>query len=163
MAAIAALRYLGDEKALGALRRATDQAIDGRTKRACRVAARRLEQRSERTSEVAKLSDAVESLRRVNADLLTRLPKLEARLGREHPYGHGKAEGLAGMFQGSVIGFSGVYLVVESVRRLLTATSVEHTAWGLAVMAVSTVASAAITIRLRRVAKEAGSVALLAD
>src|SRR5262245_44337631 len=37
----------------------------------------------------------------------------------DHRYGHGKAESLAGMFQGSVVGFSGVYLVVESVRRLV--------------------------------------------
>src|SRR5436190_23067908 len=49
----------------------------------------------------------------------------------DHRYGHGKAESLAGMFQGSVVGFSGIYLVVESVRRLLAQTRTEHEALGL--------------------------------
>src|SRR5204863_8547798 len=56
----------------------------------------------------------------------------------EHRYGHGKAESIAGMFQGAVVGFSGVFLVVESVRRLLHGSGVEREWVGVAVMAVST-------------------------
>ena len=81
----------------------------------------------------------------------------------EHRYGHGKAEGLAGMFQGAVVGFSGVFLAVESVRRLFQGASVEHEALGLAVMAISTVVSVWITWRLRVTAKATGSIALAAD
>ena len=50
-------------------------------KRACRGAARRLEQRGERTTETARLSDAVESLRRDVAGLLDRVQKAEVRSG----------------------------------------------------------------------------------
>jgi aminopeptidase N len=81
MAGIAALRAMGDDRAIPALRRGAEQAIDGRVKRACRGAARRLEQRAERTSEVGKLSDAVETLRREVAVLSDRLRKSEARPG----------------------------------------------------------------------------------
>ncbi len=81
----------------------------------------------------------------------------------DHRYGHGKAEGLAGMFQGAVVGFSGVFLIVESTRRLTSGTSVTNEWIGLAVMAVSTVASVWITWFLRRRAKETGSTALRAD
>lgn len=81
----------------------------------------------------------------------------------DHRYGHGKAEGLAGMFQGAVVGFSGVYLIVESVRRLSAGTHVGNEWIGLAVMAVSTFASLWITWFLRRRAKETDSSALLAD
>lgn len=81
----------------------------------------------------------------------------------DHRYGHGKAEGLAGMFQGAVVGFSGVFLAVESVRRLIDGGGVEHEVAGLVVMAVSTVASVWITWLLRRTARETGSVALSAD
>ena len=81
----------------------------------------------------------------------------------EHRYGHGKAESLAGMFQGSVVGFSGVFLVVESVRRLVVGSGVRREALGVAVMAVSTAASVWVTALLRRTARETGSVALLAD
>jgi ferrous-iron efflux pump FieF len=81
----------------------------------------------------------------------------------EHRYGHGKAEGVAGMFQGSVVGFSGVFLVVESLRRLLEGGRVEHEAVGLWVMGVSTVASVWITWFLRRASRRTGSTALRAD
>jgi ferrous-iron efflux pump FieF len=81
----------------------------------------------------------------------------------EHRYGHGKAEGVAGMFQGSVVGFSGVFLVVESVRRLVEGGRVEHEALGLWVMGGSTLASVGLTWFLRRTAKATGSSALRAD
>ncbi len=81
----------------------------------------------------------------------------------DHRFGHGKAESLAGMFQGAVVGFSGVYLVVESVRRLYEGGRPEHELVGLATMAVSTVASLWITWLLKRTAKATGSVALAAD
>ena len=81
----------------------------------------------------------------------------------EHRYGHGKAEGLAGMFQGAVVGFSGVFLAIESVRRLLEGASVQHEAMGLVVMTISTAASVWITWLLRKTAKITGSVALAAD
>jgi HEAT repeat protein len=77
MAAIAALRALGDERALPALRRAAAQATDGRVRRACRAACRRLEQRAERAPELAKLADGVEALRGEVAKLLDRVQRLE--------------------------------------------------------------------------------------
>ena len=80
MASIGALRNLGDERAIPALRRGAGQATDGRVKRACRAAARRVEQGATRTQETARLSDAVETLRRDNGELKTRLEKLETLL-----------------------------------------------------------------------------------
>src|SRR3989338_11017553 len=38
---------------------------------------------------------------------------------REHLYGHGKIESLAGLFQSVLIFVSGLYLVGESIRRLI--------------------------------------------
>jgi len=81
----------------------------------------------------------------------------------DHRFGHGKAESLAGMFQGAVVGFSGIYLVVESVRRLIEGGTPAHEVVGLVTMAVATVASVWITSMLRRAAKATGSVALAAD
>jgi ferrous-iron efflux pump FieF len=117
------------------------------------------------TGSMALAASFVDSLTDVFASSVNLLAIRVAarRPDAEHPYGHGKAEGLAGMFQGSVVGFSGVFLVVESVRRLSTGAGVERTDWGLGVMALSTAASAWITWRLRRVGRAAGSVALLAD
>ena len=38
----------------------------------------------------------------------------------DHRYGHGKAESLAGLFQSFVIGVSGLLLLWEAVRRVIT-------------------------------------------
>src|SRR5919107_6284961 len=38
----------------------------------------------------------------------------------DHRYGHGKAESLAGLFQSFVITVSGIFLVREAVKRILT-------------------------------------------
>ncbi len=81
----------------------------------------------------------------------------------DHHYGHGKAESLAGLFQSFVITVSGVFLIREAVRRVLTPheTSLE---WiGVGTMAVAGAVSVALVARLRRAARETDSPALMAD
>lgn len=117
------------------------------------------------TSSIALAASFVDSLMDIFASSVN---LLAVRIGGrpaddDHRYGHGKAESLAGMFQGTVVGFSGVYLVVESVKRLVEGSATAHETVGLAVMAVSVLASAWITWLLRRTAKATGSVALAAD
>ena len=80
-----------------------------------------------------------------------------------HPFGHGKAENLAGLLQTVVIALVGGALLVEAVRRLLRGARPEHAEWGMAVMVVATVVSGLITRHLRRVGRETDSVVLLAD
>ena len=80
-----------------------------------------------------------------------------------HAYGHGKAEGLAGLVQTVVVGFSGAFLLAEGIRRLVQGVGIERTELGIAVMVLSTVASVWITWRLRATARATGSVALAAD
>jgi ferrous-iron efflux pump FieF len=80
-----------------------------------------------------------------------------------HPFGHGKAENLAGLLQTVVIIVVGCALLVEAVRRLVRGTRPEHAEWGIAVMVVATVVSWLITRHLRRVGRETDSVVLLAD
>ncbi len=83
---------------------------------------------------------------------------------REHRYGHGKAEGIAGLAQGLLIGFVGLVLLFEGVRRLWTGTGeLEHTELGIGVMVVSLLASAWIGRLLLRTGRETGSVAMKAD
>jgi cation diffusion facilitator family transporter len=80
-----------------------------------------------------------------------------------HPFGHGKAENLAGLVQAVFIGLVGGALLAEAGRRLLEGTRPDHPEWGIAIMAVSTVVSWLITRHLRRVAHETDSIALHAD
>lgn len=117
------------------------------------------------TGSIALAASFVDSLTDVFASSVNLIAvRISARSAdAEHRYGHGKAEGLAGMFQGAVVGFSGIYVVVESIRRLLRGAGVEHGTWGVAVMAVSLASSVAITAYLRRTARATGSLAIAAD
>jgi ferrous-iron efflux pump FieF len=81
----------------------------------------------------------------------------------DHAYGHGKAEGLAGLFQSVVIVGSGLFLGYEAVRRLVEPKQLHAEAIGIAVMAISMGASLLLVRYLRRVARETNSIALAAD
>jgi cation diffusion facilitator family transporter len=80
-----------------------------------------------------------------------------------HPFGHGKAENLAGLLQAAVIALVGGWLLVEAVRRLLRGVRPEHPEWGIAVMLVAMVVSELIAWHLRRVGRATDSVVLMAD
>ncbi|MDT7690379.1 MAG: ferrous-iron efflux pump FieF [Acidobacteriota bacterium] len=81
----------------------------------------------------------------------------------DHRYGHGKAESLAGLFQSFVITVSGLYLIREAVRRLVSPhpTSLEWV--GIGTMAVAGAVSVALVARMRSVARKTDSPALAAD
>src|SRR5438128_1785826 len=79
---------------------------------------------------------------------------------REHRFGHGKAEPLAGMAQFAFIAGSAVFLVIQGVDRLIHPQPVTNTLLALAVMAIGIVAAVALIVYERRVAAETGSVAI---
>ncbi len=60
---------------------------------------------------------------------------------REHRFGHGKAEPLAGLAQSAFIAGSSAFLVIESINRMITPRPIEHSTVGLAVMGISIVAT----------------------
>jgi ferrous-iron efflux pump FieF len=82
---------------------------------------------------------------------------------REHRFGHGKAEPLAGLGQSGLIAGSAAFLIVESASRLLQPHPVEHAFMGLAVSAGSIVATIGLVIAQRIVIRRTGSVAISAD
>ncbi len=74
-----------------------------------------------------------------------------------HPYGHGKAEALAGLFQGAFIAAGGLALLGESVRRVFSGAAVRAGPVALTAMGVSLLASAVHAARLKRTAGAHGS------
>jgi ferrous-iron efflux pump FieF len=82
-----------------------------------------------------------------------------------HPYGHGKVETLATLFQGAVIALTGIGVVWEAVRRLRDGKAPEGIGLdvGILVMVFSIVASWYISDRIRKGGEAAGSTALAAD
>ncbi len=80
-----------------------------------------------------------------------------------HRSGHGKIEGLAALFQASLIMLAGLALLWESVRRLMDPQPVEYHELAIAVMLVSIVLSVVLVRIQARVLKEAPSLAVEAD
>lgn len=117
------------------------------------------------TNSLSLLASAVDSLTDIFASTVNFFAiRAAARPADEdHMYGHGKAEGLAGLFQAVVISGSGLYLGYESVVRLVRPEPLSDELVGVAVMFVSLVASLLLVRFLRRVAKETNSIALAAD
>jgi ferrous-iron efflux pump FieF len=81
----------------------------------------------------------------------------------EHRFGHGKAEPLAGLAQGAFIIASGLFLVIQSVQRIVTPEPIDNSIAALVVMCVSIFATILLVLYQRRVVAHTGSVAVDAD
>jgi ferrous-iron efflux pump FieF len=82
---------------------------------------------------------------------------------REHRFGHGKAEPLAGLAQGAFISGSVAFLVIESASRLIAPHIIEHGALALGVMAVSIAATLILVTVQQITVRRTGSLAIGAD
>ena len=82
---------------------------------------------------------------------------------REHRFGHGKAEPLAGLAQGAFIAGSATFLIVQSIARLVTPRAVDHAPVGLGVMVFSIAAVLGLVLYQRIAVARTGSIAIRAD
>lgn len=80
-----------------------------------------------------------------------------------HPFGHGKFETLATLFQSLVISLSGGWIIYESVIRLTEKRQLDSLDQGIGVLAFSAFVSWFIARYLRKVARQTDSSALEAD
>jgi len=119
------------------------------------------------TNAISIFASALDSLLDLSASSINyfSIRKAEKPADKEHPFGHGKAEGLAGLFQGAVVGGSGVYLIYESVERLIFGVGPDVTSlnYGIVVMIITTIISFFLSRHLKRVGQETDSLALKAD
>ena len=117
------------------------------------------------TGSLAVLTSAIDSLLDIlmSGINLMAIRHAEQPADENHPYGHGKFETLATIFQSLVIASSGAWIVYEAVQRMIVASPIRQTGIGIGVMSISTVASFLISRHLRRVAKATDSSALEAD
>lgn len=117
------------------------------------------------TGSMAVLSSAIDSMLDI---LMSGVNFLAIRHAEQpaddgHAYGHGKFETMAALIQSLVIGGSGVWILIESIRRLLSGATPSRLGSGMIVLAISVVASLLISRYLVKVAEETDSSALRAD
>jgi ferrous-iron efflux pump FieF len=117
------------------------------------------------TGSVSMLSSLVDSL----LDAFTSLVNLFAvhhalqPADREHRFGHGKAEPLAGLVQAAFIAGSGVFIVVEAAQRLRQGHVIESADVGIGVMVVSIVFTLGLVLFQNLVVRRTQSTAISAD
>lgn len=117
------------------------------------------------TNSISILASAVDSFLDIAASSVNyfSIRKSEKPADREHRFGHGKAEGLAGLFQTFIIGVSALYLIYISIIRLIKGGNLVSLDSGIAVIAFSIAVSFFLARYIREVGRETGSVALGAD
>ncbi len=78
----------------------------------------------------------------------------------EHPFGHGKVEGIAATVQALLIFAAGGWIIYSAVRRIIVGTTIELTEAGMGVMLVSILVSIFLSRHLLKVSRTADSIAL---
>ncbi|PWR24675.1 cation diffusion facilitator family transporter [Zavarzinia aquatilis] len=114
---------------------------------------------------VAMLSSLVDSSLDAAASLATlfAVHQSTAPADREHRFGHGKAEALAGLLQAAIVSGSGMFLLFESVRRILNPAPIDNGLIGIGVMVISIVLTLGLVTYQQRVARRTGSIAVSGD
>lgn len=117
------------------------------------------------TDAVSILSSLIDSLLDLTASLVNFVAIRQAAVppDRDHRFGHGKAEPLAGLAQAAFIAGSSVLLLFEAGSRLFRPTPVESSTVGISVMVFSIVLTLGLVLFQRYVVRRTGSVAIGAD
>ncbi len=114
---------------------------------------------------VSLLSTLIDSLLDAGASLINLFAVRQALqpADREHRFGHGKAEPLAGLAQAAFICGSAVFLLIEAGKRFIQPRVLENTETGIAVMIFSIALIVVLVLFQRYVVRQTDSVAIGAD
>lgn len=117
------------------------------------------------TGSIAILASLLDSL----LDVFTSLANLIAirfamiPADKEHPFGHGKAEALAGLGQSLFITLSACLLIYHALQNIQNDREILQLATGVAIMTFSIIATALLILFQRYVYKKTASLAIKAD
>ena len=117
------------------------------------------------TDSVSLMSTLIDSLLDVGASLVNLVAIRHALepADREHRFGHGKAEALAGLAQAAFVAGSAAFLLAQAGERLLRPRPLANPDIGLAVMALSIAVTIGLVVFQKYVMRRTRSVAIGAD
>ena len=115
---------------------------------------------------ISIISEAVHSLSDLFASIITFFSVVQSSkpADKDHPFGHGRYEDMAGFIEGLLIILASFYIIFESSRKILLGIRIEaenHT--GIFVMAIAVVMNIIVSTLLFKVSKESNSISLYAD
>ena len=117
------------------------------------------------TGSVSMLGSLTDSGLDLMASLVTLIAVRAALIppDEDHRFGHGKAEGLASLFQAAVVAGSAVFLTFESIRALGRSQPPVREEVGIAVSLIAIVLTLALVALQRWAIRRSGSLAIRAD
>lgn len=117
------------------------------------------------TGSVALLSSLIDSILDSFASIVNLIAVRHALTpaDREHRFGHGKAEALAGLGQAAFITGSSIFLVFESLNRIINPRPIDHGMVGIVVILISLCFTIVLVVYQRYVIKQTSSLAIQAD
>lgn len=117
------------------------------------------------THSLAIMASALDSMMDVAVSTVNWIAVREAAKppDEDHAYGHGKIESLAGLFQSTFIGLSGLYLIFESAKRWIFGTHIRGVDAGIGVMLFSIATSFLLVWRIQAVAQKTQSIVLATE
>ena len=117
------------------------------------------------TGSQAIFSDALESIVNVVAAIVAyfSISLSSQPADSNHPYGHGKSEFFSASFEGGLVTFAAIAIVVRAIYALVVGHSISGISEGLLLLSGATVANLLLGIYLRYCAKVNQSSALLAS
>ena len=117
------------------------------------------------TESVSLLSSLVDSLLDAGSSLINLFAIYHALqpADREHRFGHGKAEALAGLAQAAFIAGSGVFVMLEAIDRLFNPRAINNGEFGIGVMIFAILLTSILVLFQAYVVRKTGSIAIHAD
>ena len=112
------------------------------------------------------ISEAIHSLSDLFASVLTffSVMKSSQPADRDHPYGHGKYEDMAGFIEGLLIILAALFIIWEASKKIIFGINIDtENNMGIIVMFVAVVLNIVVSSFLFKVAKETNSISLYAD
>ena len=118
-----------------------------------------------RSDSVSLLATLVDSILDAFASIINLIAVRHALTpaDKEHRFGHGKAEALAGLSQSLFIAGSSLFLLLEAAQTLFNPTEIKHAFDGIVVMIISIVATLLLVSFQHYVIRKTQSVAISAD
>lgn len=115
---------------------------------------------------ISIISEAIHSMSDLLASVLTffAVSRSCEPADKDHPFGHGKYEDMAGFLEGLLIIFAAFYIIYEAGKKLINGSSMDtQNLLGIGVMLFAVIANYFVSKYLFHVARKTDSVSLYAD
>ncbi len=118
------------------------------------------------TGSVSIISEAIHSASDLLASIIAlfAVNKSDVPPDKDHPFGHGKYEEVAGFIEGCLIILASFYIVFEAAKKLTGGEApISNSSAGIVVMFISVVTNIIVSAYLFKVAKVTDSIAIYSD